>query len=149
MGLDLFQDRVPNFCCRLPSVCAHPDRGRLLCAIKRHCLILLQSDQPAALRSGPPQTGLTRRQLALVAPRSARAARAPVGTPLHCYQPPALVRGHLVLLNGSSNSSLLVLGIVDAADELRRRALDAIDGPGVGFRLLGCHAFRRGLARLG
>jgi hypothetical protein len=46
-------------------------------------------------------------------------------------QPTALVRRHLIFVDRSSNSRLLVGCIINDADQLRGRAFDVIDGPGV------------------
>ena len=52
-------------------------------------------------------------------------------------QPVALVRRHLIFLDCAGDGGLRVRRIVDDADQLRGRALDVVDGPGIQLLLLG------------
>jgi hypothetical protein len=58
-------------------------------------------------------------------------------------RPAALVGRHVVFLDCARDSRLLVRRI-DDCHELRQRPLDVLDGPGVGFLLLGCCSLRHG-----
>jgi len=52
-------------------------------------------------------------------------------------QPAALVRWDLIFLDRARNGGLRVGRIVDDAHQLRGRALDVVDGPGMQLRRFG------------